>query len=523
MRIIAVILWSIVFAKELLLWIWLWQLKEYHIGRFKAHFQTEKGKKLIKQNLILVKLFLLVGLVFYPEIFLYFFILLFAIETFFVLVRFLQKKLRVPVITKKTIILLSGGFLFELFFVYSILNAWTAQKFFYVYLVILDLTAPLFISGLVMGFEPFAVSWRKNLIKKATEKRKKFTNLIVIGITGSYGKTSTKEFLADILSEKFNVLKTKKHQNSEVGVSQCIINDLDKEHQVFICEMGAYNKGGIKLLADIAKPKIGILTGINQQHLATFGSLENIIKTKYELIEGLPSNGLAVFNGSNKYCRELFDKAKIAKKMTQKDIWADDVEVGKDFISFRVVTKNSQARLKINLLGKHWIDNILMAILVAQELGMSMEEISHASRKIRPLDKGMKLIRAEKGFNIIDATYSANPDGVVAHLDYLKVWKGKKAIVMPCLIELGSEASAIHKKIGKEIAKVCDLAIITTKEYFDSIKKEAVANGMDDKNVLLMENPRDIFEKISDFNKEEDVILLESRIPKGLYKSFGLA
>ena len=90
-------------------------------------------------------------------------------------------------------------------------------------------------------------------------------------------------------------MKTKEHQNSEVGISQCILNDLEPKHQIFICEMGAYNRGGIKLLASIAKPKIGILTGINEQHLATFGSLENIIKTKYEVIESLPSDGLAIF------------------------------------------------------------------------------------------------------------------------------------------------------------------------------------------------------------------------------------
>ena len=138
---------------------------------------------------------------------------------------------------------------------------------------------------LILSFQIPSALWRKNLINKAKQKRLKFKNLLVIGITGSYGKTSTKEFLATILSEKYKVLKTKEHQNSEVGVSQCILNDLKPEHEIFVCEMAAYNRGGIKLLCDIVKPKIGILTGINEQHMATFGSQENIIKTKYELIE----------------------------------------------------------------------------------------------------------------------------------------------------------------------------------------------------------------------------------------------
>ncbi|GAI48689.1 unnamed protein product, partial [marine sediment metagenome] len=150
-----------------------------------------------------------------------------------------------------------------------------------------------------------------------------FKNLLVVGITGSYGKTSTKEFLATVLSKRFNVLKTKEHQNSEIGISRCILNELKPEHKVFIVEMGAYGKGGIKLLCDIAKPKIGILTGMNEQHLALFGSQENIIKTKYELIENLPSDGMAIFNGNNKYCSELYGKTNISlKKITNYDIWA---------------------------------------------------------------------------------------------------------------------------------------------------------------------------------------------------------
>ena len=522
MRIIAVILWSIVFAKELFLWIWLWQLKEYHIGRFKAHFQTEKGRRLIRQNLTLLKLFLLAGLVFYPKLFSYLVLALFTIEVLFVLIRVFQRKLKIPKITKKTILLLSGGFLFEIFFVYSILNAWTAQKFFYLYLVFLDMIAPLFISGIVISFEPFAISWRKKIIAQATEKRRQFKDLVVVGITGSYGKTSTKEFLASILSEKFNVLKTEKHRNSEVGISFCVLNKLKKEHQIFVCEMGAYEKGGIKLLANIVRPQIGILTGINQQHLATFGSLENIKKTKFELIENLPEDGLAILNGDNKYCRELFDKIEIRKKITDKDIRAENIVVEKNQLLFDIFLDKEQARFQVPLLGKHWIENIMMAILAAKELGMSLEEIAKICQKIEPMEGMMRLVKTGKNFNIIDATYSANPDGVIAHLDYLRVWQGKKAIIMPCLIELGNKAAEIHKKIGREIGKVCNLAIITTKDYFYYLKEGALESGLKDDQVIFEEKPEAIFEKIKDFQGKEDVIILESRVPLSFQERIGI-
>ncbi|MCD6550397.1 UDP-N-acetylmuramoyl-tripeptide--D-alanyl-D-alanine ligase [bacterium] len=522
LQLIAVFLWSIIFAKELFLWIWLWQLKEYHIGRFKAHFQTENGRKLIRQNLALIKLFVLAGLVFYPKIFPYFVVALFSVEVLFILVRIFQKKFRIPKITKKTFVLLSVGFLFEISFIYSILGAWTAQKFFYLYLVFLDMIAPLFISGIVIGFEPFAISWRKKIIARATEKRKQFKDVVVIGITGSYGKTSTKEFLAKILSEKFNVLKTEKHQNSEVGISFCVLNNLRKEHQVFVCEMGAYEKGGIKLLTDIVQPQIGILTGINQQHLATFGSLENIKKTKFELIESLPTDGLAILNGSNKYCRELFDQIKIRKKITGKDIKAENVVTEKDRLLFEVSLDNEKIQFQVPLLGEHWIDNVLMATLAAKELGMSLREIAKACQKIKPMEGMMRLVKTDKNFNVIDATYSANPDGVIAHLNYLKVWQGKKAIIMPCLIELGDQAAEIHRRIGKEIGRVCDLAIVTTKDYFYYLKEGALESGLKDDQVVLEEKPEAIFEKIKDFQGKEDVIILESRVPLSFQERIGI-
>jgi len=515
MKFLIAILWLTVFTKKLFFWVWLWQLKEYHTGRFKAHFQTEKGKKIIFNYLLAIKIILIGGLFLKFLIFTYPLLLIFLIESIFVLKHYFRKTLKIPVLTKKTYLILGSGIFLEVLILLSFSVVYPEIDF-YLYLLLLDILAPLLFSGLVFVFEPIAVSWRNRIINKAKRKREKFKDLLVIGITGSYGKTSTKEFLAEILSEKFRVLKTKEHQNSEVGISRCILNDLKPEHQVFICEMGAYNKGGIKLLAGIVKPKIGILTGINEQHLATFGSLENIIKTKYELIESLPKDGLAVFNGNNKYCIELFNRTDISKKLAGTDIWTEDIKIDKEFISFKVSTKNDSADFKVNLLGKYWIEDILMAVQVARELGMSLEEISRVCRKIKPFTGAMKLIRAKEGLNVIDATYSANLNGVISHLDYLKTWSGKKVIIMPCLIELGSLSEEVHKRIGEKIGEVCDLVIITTKECFENIKEGTAKKRIQSENVLLLENSKDIFDVIKSFSDEEDIILLESRVPKGL-------
>ncbi len=343
--------------------------------------------------------------------------------------------------------------------------------------------------------KPFIDIMRNRIIKRAKIKKDRFSNLLVIGITGSYGKTSTKEFLYTILSSKFSgkVLETKEHQNSEVGIAQCILDDLKQEHEIFIVEMGAYNRGGIKLLCDITKPKIGILTGINEQHMATFGSQENIIKGKYELIESLPADGIAFFNAKSKYYLELYQKTKIKKFLYGQEA---------------------------KFLGE---ENILGAMAVAKELGMTEEEISKVVAKIENKFGGIQIKKGINGINIIDATYSANPDGVIAHLEYLKTFPGRKIIIMPCLIELGKASKEVHKRIGKKIAEVCDLAIITTEDRFKEIKETAGGKA------LLIENPKEIFKKIKSFLEgdlssealaKEDVVLLESRVPTQLTNWF---
>lgn len=484
-------LWFIRTAKAVLFYIYLWQLKEYHIGRFLDHFRTEKGRSLIlnKFNLFKVGLILIFPAV---PLLLFFLLLIFYLSEFFkALPDFFKRRIKRPVLTVKAVLLISLGLLFELLFLLILFLNVEEVVWFAFWCLVFDILTPLIVSIIVLLFQPLAVLGRNQIIKKARKKREGFKNLLVIGITGSYGKTSTKEFLATILSEKFRVLKTKEHQNSEVGISLCILNDLKPEDEIFICEMGAYNRGGIKLLCDIAKPKIGVLTGINEQHMATFGSQENIIKGKYELIESLPEDGTAFFNNKNKYCRELYERTKI-KKILYATI---PCEAGRE--------------------------NILGATAVAEELGMTEEEIGRGIEKIKDKIPGIQVKNGINGLNILDAAYSANPDGVMTHLEELRRFPGKKIIVMPCLIELGKASKEVHKRIGRKIAEVCDLAIITTKDRYKEIQEGARlrdASARQRAEILFIEKPKDIFEKIKNFCSPGDVILLESRVPRQLIK-----
>ncbi len=514
--------WFLRELKTAFFWLYLWQLKEYHVGRFLDHFRTSKGRSLLLNPLLFLKLFLLsFFLLFKIDSFYLFLILLFLylLESGKFLRDLFLKKCKKPVLTVKTLFLTLISFLVIIIsFLVIFFQNLVIEK-----LLFFDLMSPFIFSIIVLFFQPLTVLWRNFIIEKAKEKRKKFKDLLVIGITGSYGKTSTKEFLYKILSEKYNVLKTDKHQNAEIGIAQCILNDLKKEHEIFIVEMGAYNKGGIKLLCDIAKPEIGILTGLNKQHLATFGSFQNIIKTKMELIQSLPESGTAIFNGSNKTIWDL--KSKIGKynnnlkeevfcsvNQEKADYFADSIKEKKKSLSYNLIYNQDNFKINLNLIGKQNVENSLLAIACAHQLGVDLEKIKNICENIDSLFGELKF---QKGLNKVDlltSTYSANTTGVLTHLNHLKKWETKRIIIMPCLIELGGSTSQEHKKIGQKIGEVCDLAIITSKDQFSKIREGAVEKGMKKENIVFLSKPSKILKKLQKYLKRENIVLLEGRI-----------
>jgi len=440
MKTIITIFGFLIFIKLLFFWFWLWQLKEYHFGRFKAHFETLAIRKIFSS--------------FY--------------------------RLKFPKFTKKMLaISISAIFLAILIarFIFFLPN----DRDFYLALLIFIFSASFFASFIILFFQIPTGILCLRLLQKAKKKREQFKNLLVIAIAGSYGKTSTKEFLATILSGKFNVLKTEGHINAEIGIAQTILKNLNESHQIFICEIGAYEKGKVKQVCEMIKPKIGIITGVNEQHLSCFGSMDNLLSAEggRELINSLSLDGAIFFNAKNRYCLELYKNTLI-----KKNLYGGNVKLA-------------------------GMENIEGAKMVAKELGMSEQEISVAVKKIENKFPGVE-IKKINGLNIIDAFYSINPDGAIAHLEYLKTFSGKKIIIMPCLIELGSASKEIHQRIGKKINEVCDLAIITVKDRFKEIKQ----GGQNSEKIILLENPKKIYDKIKTFCLPGDVILLEGRTPK---------
>ncbi len=370
--------------------------------------------------------------------------------------------------------------------------------------------------------------FKRRTIEKAKTKMASLPNLKVIGITGSYGKSSTKEFLATILFTKYKVCKTPANRNSEIGVAQTVLRDLKPEHEIFIVEMGAYRRGEIKAICDIVQPTIGVLTAINEQHLALFGSLEETKKAKYELIEALPENGLAVFNLDNSATRSLADETLKPKRTysTERpaDVRASAITVQSEKLSFitEIVSLESRDtispyRIEANLLGSFHVSNLLAAITVAQSLGMTSQEISEAVKNIAPLNHTMALHHHPSGALIIDDSYSANPDGVLGALAHLKtIPRQYKVLVMMPMIELGGTDKDAHRRVGEHMRHSCDLVIMTQKNFGRIIRK---ASGLSHQKLLFLSSPKAILNTLQPYLNQNSVILLENRIPLLIIKT----
>jgi len=441
-----------------------------------------------------------------------------------------------PKFTLKIIVLfcLYGGglFFFGLRNSLRFLNFFISPFYLFSYFLLLDILFPIFISILIILFQVPTFFIKKIIIKKAKNKIKNFKKLLVIGVTGSYGKTSTKEFLYELLSQKYKTFKTPANQNTEIGVAKAILKGLKKGHQVFVCEMGAYKRGEIKAICDIVHPKIGILTGISWQHISLFGNFKNIISTKYELIASLPNDGVAILNAANDECRKLAQRVSTKKylyslyqplksdpKDHDFDTWVQDVNETSEFVEVKLKTFKGDEKIKLNLLGKYNVENFLGAVTCALHLGIPLKTIREIALKIKPTLTSLRKRKGKNDVTIIDDSYSQNPDGVFNAIEYLRTYKkGKKIILMPCLIELGKSAPSIHKSIGRTIGKVFNLAVITTPFYFEEIKIGAMESKIPEGKIFFSNNPKKILEKIEPYLTSENIILIEGRVNEKIIK-----
>ena len=357
--------------------------------------------------------------------------------------------------------------------------------------------------------------------RKAQKKLKSMTNLKIIGITGSYGKTSSKNILSDILSVKYNTLPTPRNLNTYNGLIMTVNNYMDKFTDIFIAEMGAYVKGEIKGLCNLVKPKYGILTTIGTAHLESFGSEQNIIDGKFELIESLPSDGFAVLNGDDpkQINYKLKNKVKtiwIGINNPDVSVRASNIKCSGTGTSFDVsfIGDNKKYHFTTKLLGNHNVYNILAGIACGREFGIEIEELINAVKMVKPVEHRLEVKRLGAFYQIDDA-YNSNPVGAANACQVLKMMDGVKVVVTPGMIELGDKEAEYNKKFGEEIAEACDYAVLIGEKRTKPIYEGIISTGFNKDNIVVYNDVREAYAFINSLcnGKDEVYALFENDLP----------
>jgi len=365
---------------------------------------------------------------------------------------------------------------------------------------------------------PFEVLHNKSFIKKAKVKLEKF-DIIKIGITGSYAKTSVKNILTTMLSEKYKVCASPLSFNTPLGLSKTILNVLENDDQVLIAEMGARYVGDIKELCDIVKPNIGVVTGIGNQHLLTFKTKENLIKTKSELSDFiLDNNGKMFFNGDNEEVKQLADNytgEKIVSLPFEQNnkVFAKDLEYTKNGVEFTLVCNKKEIKTEASLLGFHNISNIILCANICLSLGLTLEEIVNGIEKLIPSPHRLALIPSSESLIVIDDAYNGNVEGAKAALKVLASYKTKKVVITPGLIELGSEQYESNKEFGKLMADTADYVIINGTTNYDSLFEGLVGAGMSEDKIYRAGSLKQAVTILNDITEPGDVVLFENDLP----------
>lgn len=342
--------------------------------------------------------------------------------------------------------------------------------------------------------------------------------LIRIGITGSYGKTSTKFVLATILSQKYNVLATPASFNTPMGVTRIIRERLQPSHQVFIGEMGARHVGEIKELCRLVHPQIGLLTAVGPQHLDTFKTIQRIEHTKYELIEALPPDGLAAFLDDGDIVTRLYrqtsGKEKLLAGPEGSDAWATDVRVSPEGSHFLLHLGDWEPiPCDTRLLGEHNIRNILLSAAVARRLGLSRAEIARGVAALQPVEHRLQLLRSAGGITVIDDAFNTNPRSSRAALDVLSSFSGRRVIVTPGMVELGKDEEKYNRKFGEYMAGKVDLAVLVGKKHTQPILDGLLARGFSRENVHVVSSLNDAVTLANQFLRPGDVVMYENDLP----------
>ena len=396
--------------------------------------------------------------------------------------------------------------------------AWLTGLWFWVAAAVLAVS-PLLILPVFYINKPLESAISRWFIRDAKKLLRKCPDLKIIGVTGSYGKTSVKFILKTLLSAKYDVLATPESYNTPMGVVITVRNFLRPTHQVFVCEMGARHVGDIKELCDIVHPQLGIITSVGPQHLETFHSLDNVKKTKFELADALPE-GTVFLNGDDENIEDnrghVKGRAIRYGLSADCDYYADEISASSRGTSFRVHAPDGTIEtFTAAMLGRHNVINILGAIAICCHLGIPLKALKQQVRRLESVPHRLQLLPKGGGVTVIDDAYNANPAGTRAAIDALGLFDSYKILVTPGMVELGARQEEENKAFGAYAAKVCDYVVLVGKKQTAPIYEGLLAAGYPAEKIYVADALADAVQRAYsvDAGGRERVILLENDLP----------
>lgn len=363
---------------------------------------------------------------------------------------------------------------------------------------------------------PIEKGINQHYIRDARRMLKACPDLKIIGITGSYGKTSVKYYLHTLLSAKYDVLMTPESFNTPMGVVKTIRGSLKATHEIFLCEMGARHVGDIKEICDIVDPQMGVITSLGYQHLETFKTLDHIVGTKRELFDALPADGPRFVNGDNEFVKQYgVNQGAITYGLEEGNSYrACDLEYSEKGTRFIVQAPDgSREEFTTRLLGEHNVINITGAIAVSHELGIPLDKLKipvrrleGAPHRLQPIAKGNTII--------IDDAYNSNPGGAHMALRTLGMFQGVRVLVTPGMVELGEQEDHYNYEFGREATQYCDYIVLVGHKQTGSIQRGVTDADFDREHFYVAEDLQDAMKYVYGIvTNQKLIVLLENDLP----------
>ena len=342
-------------------------------------------------------------------------------------------------------------------------------------------------------------------------------DLKIIGITGSYGKTSVKYYLNTLLRARYNVLMTPESYNTPMGVVKTVRGSLRATHEIFICEMGAKWVGDIKELCDIVHPQHGVITSIGPQHLESFKTLDAVKNTKFELADALPQDGMLFLNNDDENIRAHGSKRPFVSYgiENKSDYTASDISVSERGTTFTVTGPDGEKEsFSTRLIGRHNVLNITGAIAVSNKFGIPLSELKGQVRRLEGVPHRLEL-KKKNGVTLIDDAYNSNPSGTKAALEALRLFEGYKILVTPGMVELGEKQEELNREFGANAAKVCDYVVLVGKKQAVPIKAGLLDAGYPEKKIFVADTIEEALTHVYAIgsNGQQKIVLLENDLP----------